>query len=143
MTPQGFANLMGTMWPEMIDAMPFKMGPMMRGMGKLPAPLSNAMFAMMKPMMPVLFPRLLPMMKPMMPVLFPRLLPMMMPKVLPTMLDRVEKTVPIMPGYMKEQMPDLMPAVMDALMPKMLPDVVPLVVDPMVAYLQGKESARQ
>jgi Fe-S oxidoreductase len=125
MTPQGFADLMGTMWPEMIDAMPFKMGPMMRGMGKLPGPLSNAMFAMMKPMMPVLFPRLLP---------------MMMPKVMPTMLDRVEKTVPIMPGYMKEQMPDLMPSVMDALMPKMLPDVVPLVVDPMVAYLQGKEA---
>ena len=36
MTPQGFANLMGTMWPEMIDAMPFGMGPMMRVMGKIP-----------------------------------------------------------------------------------------------------------
>src|SRR5450756_106359 len=29
MTPQGFANLMGTMWPQLIDAMPFGMGPMM------------------------------------------------------------------------------------------------------------------
>jgi len=27
MTPQGFANLMSTMWPEMINAMPFGMGP--------------------------------------------------------------------------------------------------------------------
>ena len=27
MTPEGFANLMGTMWPELIDAMPFKDGP--------------------------------------------------------------------------------------------------------------------
>jgi len=37
MTPQGFANLMGTMWPELIDAMPFGMGPMMRAMGKVRA----------------------------------------------------------------------------------------------------------
>ncbi len=36
MTPQGFADLMGTMWPEMIDAMPFGMGKMMRVMGKIP-----------------------------------------------------------------------------------------------------------
>jgi hypothetical protein len=126
MTPQGFANLMSSMWPEMIDAMPFKMGPMMRMIGRLPRPVSNGMFAVMKPMFPLLFPILLP---------------MMMPKVLPTMLERVEKEVPIMPDYMKQQMPDLMPKVMDALMPKMLPDVVPLVIDPMVKYLQnGKES---
>ena len=39
MTPQGFANLMGTMWPELIDAMPFGMGPMMRMMGKIPGAL--------------------------------------------------------------------------------------------------------
>ncbi len=37
MTPEGFANLMGTMWPELINAMPFGMGPMMRFMGKVPA----------------------------------------------------------------------------------------------------------
>ena len=122
MTPQGFANLMSSMWPEMIDAMPFKMGPMMRMIGRLPRPVSNGMFAVMKPMFPLLFPILLP---------------MMMPKVLPTMLERVEKEVPIMPDYMKQQMPDLMPKVMDALMPKMLPDVVPLVIDPMVKYLQN------
>jgi Fe-S oxidoreductase/FAD/FMN-containing dehydrogenase len=123
MTPQGFANLMGNMWPELIDAMPFKMGPMMRMMGKLPGPASNAMFAVMKPMFPILFPILLP---------------MMMPKVMPRMLSLVEQDVPTMPDYMKEQMPDLMPKVMDSLMPKMLPDVVPLVIEPMVRYLQGK-----
>ncbi len=66
MTPQGFADLMGTMWPELIDAMPFGMGAMMRAMGKVPGALE--------------------LMKPMFPVLFPRLLPMMMPKVMPTML---------------------------------------------------------
>ena len=33
-TPQGFAGLMGTMWPETIDAMPFKMGTAMRVIGQ-------------------------------------------------------------------------------------------------------------
>jgi Fe-S oxidoreductase/FAD/FMN-containing dehydrogenase len=117
MTPQGFADLMGTMWPELIGAMPFGMGPMMRLAGKIPGMLS--------------------LMKPMFPLLFPRLLPMMMPKVMPTMLDRVAAKVP-MPGYMREQMPELMPKVMDNLMPHMIGDVVPLVTQPMIDYLRGK-----
>jgi Fe-S oxidoreductase len=117
MTPQGFADLMDTMWPELIDAMPFGMGPMMRAMGKIPGTLEA--------------------MKPMFPVLFPRLLPMMMPKVMPTMLERVKELVP-MPDYMAEQMPDLMPQVMDNLMPHMIADVVPLVTQPMINYLRGR-----
>lgn len=116
MTPEGFADLMGAMWPELIDAMPFGMGHMMRAMGKAPGALN--------------------LMKPMFPVLFPRLLPMMLPKVMPTMLERVEERIP-MPDYMREQMPDLMPQVMDNLMPHMLPDVVLLVADPMIEYLQN------
>ena len=88
MTPQGFAELMGTMWPELIDAMPFGMGPMMRAMGKVPGALD--------------------LMKPMFPVLFPRLLPLMMPKVMATMLERIAERVP-MPDYMAEQMPGMMP----------------------------------
>ena len=116
MTPEGFADLMGTMWPELIDAMPFKMGPMMRLAGKVPGALA--------------------LMKPLFPVLFPRLLPMMMPKVMPTMLDRVAERVP-MPDNMREQMPDLMPRVMDNLMPHMIHDVVPLVTGPMIDYLGG------
>jgi Fe-S oxidoreductase/FAD/FMN-containing dehydrogenase len=115
MSPQGFADLMGTMWPELIDAMPFKMGPMMRLMGKIPGTLE--------------------MMKPMFPLLFPHLLPMMMPKVLPVMLERVAERI-LMPEYMKEQMPDLMPKVMDTLMPHMIGDVVPLVTQPMIDYLR-------
>jgi hypothetical protein len=118
MTPEGFAKLMGTMWPEMINAMPFGMGPMMRAMGKVPGALN--------------------LMKPMFPILFPRLLPMMMPKVMPTMLQRVSAAVP-MPDYMAEQMPELMPKVMDNLMPHMIKDVVPLVTQPMIDYLQGKK----
>jgi hypothetical protein len=119
MTPEGFAQLMGTMWPELIDAMPFKMGPMMRMLGRVPGALN--------------------IMKPMFPILFPRLLPMMMPKVMPTMLKRIGERIP-MPDYMMEQMPELMPKVMDNLMPHMIKDVVPLVTQPMVDYLRGKTS---
>ncbi len=118
MTPQGFANLMGKMWPEMINAMPFGMGGMMRVMGKIPGALN--------------------LMKPVFPILFPLLLPMMMPKVMPKMLALVGETVP-MPDYMAEQMPHMMPKVMDSLMPHMIGDVVPLVTQPMIDYLQGKK----
>lgn len=121
MTPQGFANLMDTMWPEMLEAMPLGMGGMMKFMGKLGF-LGGAMFAMMKPMFPILFPKLLP---------------GMMPKVMPAMLERVKAKIP-MPDYMEEQMPNLMPKVMDNLMPKMLPDVVPLVVPKMINYLRNR-----
>jgi Fe-S oxidoreductase len=117
MTPQGFANLMSTMWPELIDAMPFGMGSMMRLMGKIP--------------------RVLDLMKPMFPLLFPRLLPLMMPKVMPVMLRRVAERVP-MPEYMQEQMGELMPKVMDHLMPHMIHDVVPLVTGPMIDYLKRR-----
>jgi len=119
MTPQGFADLMSSMWPELIDAMPFGMGAMMRLMGKIPATLE--------------------MMKPMFPILFPKLLPLMMPKVMPVMLRRVAERIP-MPDYMQEQMGELMPKVMERLMPHMIGDVVPLVTQPMIDYLRGKKS---
>ncbi len=118
MTPQGFADLMKTMWPELISAMPFGMGGMMRLMGKIPGALN--------------------LMKPMFPILFPRLLTRMMPKVMPVMLEKVKERIP-MPDYMAEQMPELMPRVMDNLMPHMIKDVVPLVTQPMIDYLKGKK----
>jgi hypothetical protein len=82
---------MGTMWPEMIDAHAFGMGPMMRAMGKVPGALN-----LMKPFFRS----------------SSRLLPMMMPKVMDTMLARVADRIP-MPDNMAEQMPELMPKVMD------------------------------
>ncbi|GFP37610.1 hypothetical protein HKBW3S44_01286 [Candidatus Hakubella thermalkaliphila] len=118
MTPQGFADLMGTMWSELIDAMPFGMGRMMPGMGKIPGTLE--------------------LMKPMFPILFPRFLPMMMSKVMPAMLERVQERIP-MPDYMVEQMPDLMPKVMDNLMLHMIGDVVPLITQPLIDYLRGRD----
>jgi Fe-S oxidoreductase/FAD/FMN-containing dehydrogenase len=117
MTPEGFAKLMDTMWPELIDAMPFKMGPLMRMMGKVPGALE--------------------MMKPAFPLLFPILLPMMMPRVMPVMLQRIAEKIP-MPDYMAEQMPEMMPKVMDQLMPHMTRDVVPLVTQPMIDYLKKR-----
>lgn len=116
MTPEGFAELMSHMWPELIGAMPLGMGHMMKVMGKVPHALE--------------------LMKPMFPLLFPRLLPLMMPKVMPKMLILVAEKIP-MPDYMNEQMPDLMPKVMDSLMPHMIGDVVPLVTGPMIDYLTG------
>ena len=117
MTPQGFAELMGSMWPELVDAMPFGMGKMMRFMGKKTPFMLNAM-------------------KPVFPVLFPILLPMMMPKVMDVMLQRVGDAIP-MPDYMAEQMPQLMPGVMDGLMPHMIGALVPLVTQPMIDYLKN------
>jgi Fe-S oxidoreductase len=117
MTPKGFAGLMGTMWPEIIDAMPYGMGGMMRVMGKVPGALR--------------------LMKPIFPLLFPVLLPKIMPKVMPVMLERVGGRIP-MPAYMAEQMPELMPKVMDNLMPHMIGEVVPLMTQPMIDYLSGK-----
>jgi Fe-S oxidoreductase/FAD/FMN-containing dehydrogenase len=116
MTPEGFAEIMRGMFPELVEAMPMGMGGMMKGMAKVPGALEG--------------------MKPMFPVLFPKLLPAMMPKVMPKMLELVAAKVPL-PDYMAEQMPDLMPRVMDALMPHMIGDVVPLVADDLVAYLKS------
>lgn len=114
MSPEGFARLMESMWPELIDAMPYKMGPMMKLMGKIPGALKA--------------------MKPLFPVLFPWLLPKMMPQVMDTMLSRIADRVP-MPDYMSQQMPEMMPQIMDNLMPHMVRDVAVLVSDSMIEYL--------
>lgn len=116
MTPQGFADVMRGMFPELVEAMPMGMGGMMTNMAKVPGTLEA--------------------MKPMFPALFPRLLPGMMPKVMPKMLELVRARVP-MPDSMAEQMPDLMPRVMDNLMPHMIGDVVPLIADDLIAYLKS------
>jgi len=60
---------MGTMWPELIAAMPLGMGRMMRLLARSRRAEPDEAYV---------------------PVLFPRLLPLMLPKVLATMLRRVE-----------------------------------------------------
>lgn len=121
MTPEGFADLMQTMWPEIINAMPYGMGPMMRVMGKIPGALE--------------------LMKPLYPILFPRLMPKMMPALRPTLIERVKARVP-MADYMEEQMPDILPEVMDNLMPHMIADVVPLVSSSMIDHLRGRNGSQ-
>lgn len=120
MTPEGFADLMADMFPELMDAMPMKMGKMMGAFGKLGGGF------------------MLDAMKPMFPILFPILLPGMMPKVMDRMLGLMQERIPNMPDYMAEQMPELMPMVMDNLMPKMLPELVPAITPLMIDYLKGK-----
>ncbi|MCB9264325.1 MAG: FAD-binding oxidoreductase [Lewinellaceae bacterium] len=116
MTPAGFADIMKSMWPELIDAMPLGMGKMMRAMGKIPG--------------------LLYLIKPLFPILMPRMMPSMLPKVMDTILQRISERVP-MPDYMEEQMPKLMPKIMDNLLPHLSGDLVPLISDPLIHYLQG------
>jgi hypothetical protein len=120
LTPAGFAGLLASMWPQLVDAMPWGLGRAMRFFGKIPGVLRA--------------------MKPLFGVLFALLLPKMMPKLLPVMLERIAARVP-MPDYMAEQMPQMLPGVMDALMAHMLPQVVPLVSGPLIAYLRQPAAA--
>ena len=120
--PEGMADFMASLLPEMIAAMPGPFPAMMKMIKGAPGPARDAMIAMMRPMMPFLFPRLLP---------------GMMPKVMPDMLDAVGERI-AMPQHMEEQMPDLMPAAMENLMPKMLPLIIPYFVPQMEAYLKGE-----
>lgn len=120
LTPEGFAGLLASMWPELVAAMPWGLGGVMRFFGKIPGVLRA--------------------MKPLFGVLFALLLPKMMPRLLPALLERIAARVP-MPGYMAEQMPQMLPGVMDALMPHMLPQVVPLVSDSLIAYLRRPDQA--
>jgi hypothetical protein len=118
LNPQPMADMMVELLPQMVDAMPYGMGKMMRTLGRMPG--GGAVLKAMKPLFPTLFPILMP---------------AMMPDVMPDMLKAVEERVP-MPEHMKEQMPDLMPMAMDNLMPKMLPEIVPLISDPLIEHLQ-------
>jgi Fe-S oxidoreductase/FAD/FMN-containing dehydrogenase len=109
MTPDGMVGVLDALTPQLLDAMPFGMGRMMRGIGHAPAAVREPMFKVMAPMLPVLFPKLLP---------------AMMPNVLPHMIRLVQERIP-MPEYLSNQLPDLFPEVVDNVMPKMLPQVAP------------------
>lgn len=116
MKPEAMASVMQELYPQMVDAMPFGMGRMMRLMGKVPGASK--------------------LMKPLMPKMFPLLMPSIMPKVMPDMLEAVGSRID-MPDSMREQMPDLLPQTMEALMPNMLPLMMPYVVPSMLDYLKN------
>lgn len=121
MTPWGMADLMATMIPDMIAAMPDIYRNMMYMVMKAPDIFKEPMITMMKSVMPALFPKLMP---------------DIMPKVMPQMLTKVADAIP-MPEYMLEQMPDLMPKTMEVLMPKMLNEIIPYFMPHMEEYLRN------
>jgi hypothetical protein len=120
MSPDGLVGVMDALTSQLLDAMPFGMGRVLRTIGQAPTAMREPMFKIMAPIMPVLFPKLLP---------------GMMPKVLPHMIDLVEQRIP-MPDYLRNQLPDLLPEVVDNVMPKMLPEVAPRYVPILLEHLR-------
>jgi Fe-S oxidoreductase/FAD/FMN-containing dehydrogenase len=120
MTPDGMLSVMDALTPRLLEAMPLRMGGMLRAVGKAPDSIREPMFRVMTPLMPVLFPVLLP---------------GMLPSVMPHMIDLVESRIP-MPDYLREQLPELFPEVVANVMPRLLPDVAPRYVPVLFDYLR-------
>ena len=78
MKPENMAAVMEELFPQMIDAMPMRMGSMMRAMAKVPGALDA--------------------MRPIMPKMFPLMMPLIMPKVMPDMIEAVGRRIN-MPDY--------------------------------------------
>ncbi|MCL1890471.1 MAG: FAD-binding oxidoreductase [Coriobacteriia bacterium] len=116
MAPEEMAKLMQGVFPDMLDAMPLKMGPMMRGMANMPGG-------------PAL-------MSKMMPVMFPKMAPGILGKVMPRLVDEVKNYVGEMPPDMDELMPNLLPKTMEALLPSYLPQLIPHLVPQFISYLR-------
>ena len=116
MKPEVMADLMVSLLPQMMEAMPSGMIPMMKVMKHTPGGLS--------------------MMGKMMPTLMPKLVPGIMPKVMPDMLAEVSRRVGPLPEDMEALMPDLLPKTMDALMPNMLPLIIPFITPKMMDYIR-------
>jgi Fe-S oxidoreductase len=121
MTVDGMVAVMAALTPQLLDAMPLRMGSLLRTIGHAPAAIREPLFKVMAPTMPVLFPILLP---------------GMMPKVLPHMIRLVETSIE-MPDYLRNQLPDLFPEVVNNVMPKMLPRITPKYVPIVFTYLRG------
>jgi len=71
MTVDGMVSVMDALTPQLLDATPLRMGGLMRTIGHAPGAVREPMFRVMAPLMPVLFPILLPGM--IVPVLFANL----------------------------------------------------------------------
>jgi len=116
MEPENMAALMERIFPQMMDAMPPGMKPMMLGMGKVPGG-----------------PKL---MEKMMPVLFPLLVDGIMKKVMPDMVTAVQEYIGPMPDDMEELVPDLLPKTMESLMPTYLPELIPHITPLMIECIR-------
>ncbi|MCE5202707.1 MAG: FAD-binding oxidoreductase [Actinomycetia bacterium] len=116
MKPESMTSIMVSLLPEMMEAMPSGMVPMMKAARALPGGLR--------------------MMGAMMPAMMPKMMPSMMPKVMPAMLAEVSRRVGPLPEDMEALMPDLLPKTIDALMPNMLPLIVDDFVPRMLEYIK-------
>ncbi len=116
MKPESVSDIMATLLPEMMAAMPAGMVPMMKVARRIPGGLT--------------------LMGMMMPVMMPRLMPGMMPKVMPAMQTEVARRVGPLPKDMEELMPELLPKTFDALLPNMLPLLYEHFVPRMLAYIK-------
>ena len=115
--PENMATFMTRVFPEMMDAMPAGMKPMMLGMRRVPGGL-----AMME--------------KKMMPLMFPadgaRHSRQGDAGYGPGSRDYIGE----MPEDMAELMPDLLPKTMDSLMPTYLPELIPHLVPLFIDYIR-------
>jgi hypothetical protein len=108
MQPENMAKLMQRVFPQMMDAMPPGMKPMMLAMRSVPGGLAA--------------------MEKMMPVLFPMLAPGILEKIMPDLIEAVGDYIGPMPDDMEALMPDLLPETMKSLMPTYLPELIPYLV---------------
>lgn len=125
MTRDGIVKMMGEMMPEIMQAMPNAMKPVLKGMEALPGPIQKPSLSLMEKMVPL-----------MMPVLFPSMMPKLMPKV----MELMKKEIPNMPPQMEEKLPDMLPKVMARIMPGMLAEVAPLLAPKMTEYIARKKA---
>ncbi|PKQ19365.1 MAG: Fe-S oxidoreductase [Actinobacteria bacterium HGW-Actinobacteria-6] len=118
MKPESISDIMATLLPEMMKAMPTGMVPMMKVARVVPGGLT--------------------MMGAMMPKMMPGMMPAMMPKVMPAMLAEVSRRVGPLPEDMEALMPELLPETMDALLPNMMPLIYDDFVPRMLEYIKNE-----
>lgn len=114
--PENMAQLMTQVFPQMLDAMPPGMKPMMLSMKHVPGGLA--------------------LMERVMPLMFPALAPGILGKVMPDLIKAVEQHIGEMPKDMAELMPDLLPATMESLMPTYLPQLIPYLTPKFIEYVR-------
>jgi Fe-S oxidoreductase/FAD/FMN-containing dehydrogenase len=117
MDPKNMAQLMTRIFPQMLDAMPAGMKPMMLGMKSVPGGLD--------------------LMQTMMPTMFPYLAPGILGKVMPDLVAAVQDYIGPMPDDMEELLPGLLPKTMDSLMPTYLPQLIPHLVPLFIDYVRN------
>jgi len=117
MEPEKMAGLMTRVFPQMMDAMPAGMKPMMMAMKHVPGGLS--------------------LMEKMMPAMFPMMAPAILGKVMPDLVVAVGDYIGEMPEDMAALMPDLLPKTMDSLMPTYLPQLIPHLVPKFIDYVRN------